>query len=164
MDWPSASKLRGHFAFFLHVLQSEQAQFLRLDHWGNAPDFYRFYAVACADFQSHWSCKSFSELQADKQKGIPCSHCHRHICVMTGNFRPHSPFSKSSKAAWAGSLWAAWKMGLSAAAKGLRSFQWAKDSELRIKWTAGLTGSADRRLGSVRKAMQPIDDGNEKIA
>src|SRR5260363_389479 len=55
-------------------------------------------------------------------------------------------------------------MGLSAAAKGLRSFQWAKDSELRIKWTAGLTGSADRRLGSVRKAMQPIDDGNEKIA
>src|SRR5260364_224712 len=31
-------------------------------------------------------------------------------------------------------------MGLSAAAKGLRSFQWAKDSELRIKWTAGLTG------------------------
>src|SRR5260363_434362 len=47
---------------------------------------------------------------------------------------------------------------------GLRSFQWAKDSELRIKWTAGLTGSADRRLGSVRKAMQPIDDGNEKIA
>src|SRR5260363_365843 len=55
-------------------------------------------------------------------------------------------------------------MGLSAAAQVLRSFQWAKDSELRIKWTAGLTGSADRRLGSVRKAMQPIDDGNEKIA
>src|SRR5260364_474718 len=42
--------------------------------------------------------------------------------------------------------------------------QLAKTSELRIKWTAGLTGSADRRLGSVRKAMQPIDDGNEKIA
>src|SRR5260364_268612 len=31
-------------------------------------------------------------------------------------------------------------MGLSAAAQVLRSFQWAKDSELRIKWTAGLTG------------------------
>src|SRR5260364_298326 len=127
-------------------------------------NFLRFYAVAYAGFQSHWSCKSFSELQADKQKGIPCSHCRRHIWLMIGNFRPHSPFSESSQAAWGGALLAGWLMGLSAAAQVLRSFQWAKDSELRIKWTAGLTGAADRRLGSVRKAMQPIDDGNEKIA
>src|SRR5260364_322855 len=62
-------------------------------------NFLRFYAVAYAGFQSHWSCKSFSELQADKQKGIPCSHCRRHIWLMIGNFRPHSTFSKSSKAA-----------------------------------------------------------------
>src|SRR5260364_343484 len=42
--------------------------------------------------------------------------------------------------------------------------QLAKTSELRIKGTAGVTGSADRRLGSVRKAMPPIDHGNEKLA
>src|SRR5260364_403876 len=63
-------------------------------------NFLRFYAVAYAGFQSHWSCKSFSELQADKQKGIPCSHCRRHIWLMIGNFRPHSPFSKSTQGGW----------------------------------------------------------------
>src|SRR5260363_222654 len=54
-------------------------------------------------------------------------------------------------------------MGLSAAAKGLRSFQGAKASELRIKWTAGLTGSGIDGFNCARKAVQSTDDGNQNI-
>src|SRR5260363_195431 len=168
MDWPPVSRYPEAFSSSSRCCaKRESAIFWRLDHWGSGRGFWRFCAVACADFQWRGLYKSFFELQAFSasiaKKGITCSHCRRHICVMTGNLRPHSLCSKCSKAARALSVLAAGSIGLSAAAQVLRSFQWAKASELRIKWTAGLPECLDRRLGSIRKAAQSIDDDNQNI-
>src|SRR5260364_292935 len=115
----------------------ESAIFWRLDHWEMAAVFDDFAQLHMQTFNCVGCINHFSNVSRIGKE-------RNHLFPLSS---PHLANDRECA-----SLTALLKIFQSL----LRSFQLAKASELRIKWTAGLTGSADRRLGSVRKAMQPI--------
>src|SRR5260363_29987 len=141
----------------------ESAVFWRLDHWGNGRGFLRFFAVAYAGFQSRWSCKSFSELQADKQKGITCSHCRRHICVMTGICDPIRLAQNVLKPL---EPYPCWLLGQSAQALRLRFCVLSNGRKPVNCGSNGRQVCLGLRIDGfncARKAVQSTDDGNQNI-